>query len=398
MMNRSLVCSAVLAVSVGLPAHAASYQISPFHLPGTTLVTLSGINDAGQLIGNYSIANDTTPFIDTGGAVTVIPSPISNPVYVSANGINNLGQVVVTAHQNQFGALVGSVFIYQNGAYLPNAGLSSQIAVQPLSSTEGTAIKDGGLIPGTGTTVGSQQSAQYALIGDITNLGDSRIVPLPTFTSSPHGSPMEGSLATITGIDNAGEFVGTYFSPVIGEQAYMDDLANNLRNLTIPGLSNVTPTAINNQGQIAGEAALGTQSVGFVLNADATYSLLTIPGTAYVDPTGINDAGEVVGTYSLVTPAGAAPDIESFVALPAPATAAAEPAYLPLAGFALLALLLRRFRPSTPGVGILMTGPAGGLTRSLTANRLGRASPGLSRTPGSTLARVVSFVVGIVAL
>src|ERR1700736_4719466 len=88
-----------------LRADTASQQSLGFLYSGGTFTTLSvagatftnvyGINDAGQIVGTYGIADGTTQgFVDNGGVFTTISVP--GATYTNAIGINDAGQIVGT--------------------------------------------------------------------------------------------------------------------------------------------------------------------------------------------------------------------------------------------------------------------------------------------------------------
>src|SRR5262249_59538781 len=53
-----------------------------------------GINDAGQIVGDYADASGAHGFLLSGGVFTTIDEPLANGNSTSAKAINNLGQIV----------------------------------------------------------------------------------------------------------------------------------------------------------------------------------------------------------------------------------------------------------------------------------------------------------------
>ena len=97
-MHRSLlsvVLSLCVLLSALVGAHAASYTFAPFDVPGAIRTEAYGINDAGQIVGNYQDASAATHgFLYTAGIFTSLDVPGALTTY--AQGINNRGQIVGT--------------------------------------------------------------------------------------------------------------------------------------------------------------------------------------------------------------------------------------------------------------------------------------------------------------
>ena len=112
--------------------------------------SLSGINDQGQIVGTYWLANsDTRPFIYEKGAFRTIELPFPGATFANARGINNEGQIV------------GTFFDTHQHGYLYDRGVFFSIDVPPTlingySSGQGTnGINSGGDIVGTYSEFGN---------------------------------------------------------------------------------------------------------------------------------------------------------------------------------------------------------------------------------------------------
>jgi uncharacterized membrane protein len=129
-----------------------------------------------------------------------------------------------------------------------------------------------------------------------------------SISDAPHGFFFDGTTYTqydlpgnvetnITGENNAGDFVGVA-NDGQGVRTNFINVAGVVTTFTIPGISDVSPRAINNLGQIAGHYTAGIQH-GFFRDADGT---LTYPidyplAGANTDILGLNDRGLMVGLY-----------------------------------------------------------------------------------------------------
>ena len=63
-------------------------------VPGARSTSAQGINDAGQIVGYFIDSTGDHGFLDTGGSFTVIDVPGAS--FTSAQGINDAGQIVGT--------------------------------------------------------------------------------------------------------------------------------------------------------------------------------------------------------------------------------------------------------------------------------------------------------------
>ncbi|CAD5375059.1 putative PEP-CTERM sorting domain-containing protein [Rubrivivax sp. A210] len=121
------------------------------NVPGATNETLvTGINDAGQLVGQYRRANTTNylGFVKSGATFTLLDAAQAQP-NTAANGINNAGQVVGFVGG---GGTASRGFTFENGTYgffdAPGAvwtqgfGINNQGQIVGVAST-GLFVKDG---------------------------------------------------------------------------------------------------------------------------------------------------------------------------------------------------------------------------------------------------------------
>lgn len=162
------------------------------------------------------------------------------------------------------------------------------------------AINDLGQAGGqaqTGTSLGA------LVLAAIASGGVSTFVPAPAANSS-----------AVTGLNNAGDYVGTVLFGTTAGFAVFGGAAVTLATPPNPG-GNTNPNGVNNARQVVGTVSAFTPAPngqpgtltgeGFV-SSGGTYVTLNAPGAALTDARGINDAGQVVGSY-LLTPGSAGP-------------------------------------------------------------------------------------------
>jgi hypothetical protein len=73
---------------------AEGYTFTSIDLPGATFTSATGINNGGQIVGNYEDVTGSHGFLDSGGRFTPIKVPGATDTEVS--GINAGGQIVGT--------------------------------------------------------------------------------------------------------------------------------------------------------------------------------------------------------------------------------------------------------------------------------------------------------------
>lgn len=281
-MRRSLAvvaCTLALAAWAGR-AHAAAYVFTAFDAPGTVggapysaSTQLYGINDRGQIIGEESTnLLAYRGFVDTAGAFTYIDQ--AGYVY----GINNNGQIVGTIGFNKG-------FLESNGSFVDVPSSGSGLSI-PGNSFIPYGIDDAGRI--VGTYLGDAGGTAGGLV--LNSNGSATKFNLPIVGSK---------VLTLTGINNAGQFIGTYYTGGKPFSGFLDS-AGTVSVLNVlgarPGSTN--PLGISNAGEVTGtyQTTLEYTSHGFVYD-NGTYTLLDVPWASATIPRSVNVAGDVVGYY-----------------------------------------------------------------------------------------------------
>jgi uncharacterized protein (TIGR03437 family) len=280
-MNKALL--GLLALGLGL-AHAQSYAMFTFDPPGSTSTTVTGMNNAGQIVGNYTDDSGSHAFLRSVDGVTYTNIEVPGAVAGSttADGINNLGQIV--------------------GDYEDSTGLRSYIRsvdgktfaafdfpqVDPGFVGRPRAINDRGEI------IGALPFYRYGITGVLRSADGSTYTPI-SFPASYQTSPQSiANDGTITGwYTLAGTF--TYISgPVAATHAFVRSPSGIYTSFDLPGTDGFTQAHTrNNLGLVA-----GTFGAGFVLYPDGSSVTLSVLGADQTIPAAINDSGVVAG-YSM---------------------------------------------------------------------------------------------------
>jgi probable HAF family extracellular repeat protein len=162
--------------------------------PGANLTEAIGVNDDGQVVGDYTDANGIFHgfFWDAGQFLTIdVPFPEAR--LTAASGINNVGQIVGFYFDNNVTEL------FPNGhahGFLFDNGIFTRIDFPDAVATFPGDLNDEGQIVGT-------------FAADADSIGRSFVLDAGTFTT--FDAPFSGVVATqVSGINNRGQIVGRY--------------------------------------------------------------------------------------------------------------------------------------------------------------------------------------------
>jgi RHS repeat-associated protein len=266
--------------------NAGIYTILP-NAPGSTNIIARGINDAGQIAGTAFNPTGNVGFLYTNGLFTIIDNPQS-PNGTAVTGINNLGQMVGTSGAGGFLYTSGTFTILPlfNGMYVDPQAINNSSQITGILAGAYSFIFSGGqytefAVPVTPLTFAfginiSQQIVGYYNPGGAMNYGF--IYAGGTFTGvSTPPATAPGYFAY--GINDLGQIVG-YFHNSTGDHGFIssptgvlsNSLAQNLGSgmqfIDASGMSS-SPVNPPNQGpkDNAGTSFHGTTTTGEPVNA-----------------------------------------------------------------------------------------------------------------------------------
>jgi hypothetical protein len=118
------------------------------------------------------------------------------------------------------------------------------------------------------------------------------------FTSYTAPGIGSGTVTQILGLNDTGKAVGFYTTGTGMNFGFLLNQAKGkFTTITPPGATNVTASAINNNGDITGFYAQGTKTIGFLKKGNS-YSVFHFPKQKITMPFGINDNDDIVGQYT----------------------------------------------------------------------------------------------------
>jgi hypothetical protein len=253
----------LLALAFEAAAMARSYTVSVIPPPsGFTLVSMSGINNAGQVAGYYESATTLQAFIGATSGSTTIPFPAG---FNSSSGwaINNLGQVTGSLYNTVTGAEGAFIGTPSGSTVIPppsGGGIVSSYAINDLGQITGEAVDPGSV----------------AYIGTVS--GSTAIPPPSGFFPYVYGEAINssGQVAEVAGLAGpTPHMLGTY-------STYIGTTSGSTAIPPIDDLGNMAGYAINDSGQVAG--TVGSVRLGY-------------PGRAFI--------GTISGAMLIPLPVGA---------------------------------------------------------------------------------------------
>jgi probable HAF family extracellular repeat protein len=243
-----LVLVAIVMLGGATAAHPTTYEKIYVNVPGAAVTQTLGINNAGDVVGNYQDSGGSWHgFLFSGGVYTTLNVP--GATRTEAWGINDAGQIVGIFNSN-------AGYMYSNGTYT----LMDQLPPASGINNAGQIVcngDNGGQLYSAGTFTSITISGiQYALPHDINNVG--QLVGFTWTSGAQHG------------------FYGT---------------PGNFTVFDVPGhVGQTNAWGMNDLGQIVGYNWGNGQN--FLL-IDGVFTTLDINGEIWAISWGINNAGQI---------------------------------------------------------------------------------------------------------
>ncbi len=222
---------------------------------------ITGINNAGSVIGYSVTSASTNGFVWNGAILKTFQAPHAS--VTKAMGVNRAGWIVGYAsdHSASSGFLLNTKYTI--------------ISVPASTATFPTSINDAGQISGTYLDA---SSVEHGFIRD----------------ASGNYTTFDVSGGTILNVllGQNGEIAGSYTDASSAVHGYMRDTSGNITvfDAQLGGYTYVY--GINATGEIAGTSAL---TAAFVRGSSGNITLIDVPGLTYTGVIGIGDNGTVYG-------------------------------------------------------------------------------------------------------
>jgi uncharacterized membrane protein len=259
---------------------ADTYTYMTFDFPGATQTIGGGINNLGQIVGGYQLADQSRHgFLDVGGVFTTIDDPNATSGS-EATGINNSGQIVGTYNLNP--PEVGHVLEGAHG-FLYNQGSMTFTAID--DPTAGVTSTTPTKINGSGNIVGIYRVNSGSGNGFLYSGGSYSTVNFP-MQSGTHDN----------GINDAGEIVGQYKDSGGARHGFLDN-GGTFTTIDFAGATGTVLSDINNFGVILGNYAVSPSAIAGFVDKAGSFTTIAFPGAISTEAYGINDQGDIVGTY-----------------------------------------------------------------------------------------------------
>jgi hypothetical protein len=323
--------------------------------PGATgFQTVTGLNDAGAVIGSYNYFLGFIPGGERGfiyntahGRLTLIPIPVSGgTASLIPDAINNQGAITgVYGFQGLHFGVMGPLFVYHNGAFTtfevpslfvgptikdindqgvvvgstvrPNAtntgfegdgflyanGVVSYFSVPNALSTSPVAINDQGVIAGSYSALDVNGVAHTH--GFVDNNGRFTTIDGPGASNT-----------FIAALNDHGVVVGTYTTPAGVSHGFIQRGDGKPTTIDVPDASSTNPVAVNNLGVVVGNYSGVNQNHGFVYDRHSTFTTIEIAGATDISIVGLNNNSEITGNVGIFDSTTGSILNRSFVAVP----------------------------------------------------------------------------------
>lgn len=211
----------------------------------------------------------------------------ADPTFNQLLGINKSGEI-----SGYFGSGAAG---HPNQGYLTNTGNLGSFTPENFSEsvqTQVTGLNDNGVTVGfwSDTNIGDNMDANF---GFWSAKGHYHTVVFPSANAA------RPELNQLLGVNDSDLAVGSYVDAQGNGHGYTYNiLTDTYHEITIPGATSVTTSAINNRGDVAGFFTDAQGTHAFIRSPLGLVRVLNVPGASSTQVFGINDHREVVGDYT----------------------------------------------------------------------------------------------------
>jgi probable HAF family extracellular repeat protein len=312
----------VLGLFASREASADAYTFTTISVPASDYTEAFGINDGGHVVGLFYNGSEQGFDYDSSTRVFTTIPTLRNPAFTLSPYSEAMGV-------NNLNQVVGSSdalgFLYSNGVFTI-INVPGSINVPNGAPTLPTGINNAGQIVGTYYT-SSVPTPNPPTFGFLDANGSFSTISVP-------GSPATAAIR----INDAGQIVGSFSS--VDFRSIHGFLDNNgvFTTIDVPGSSYTTAEGINSLGQIVGTFANSNSATEGFVDINGIFTPINVPGSVETSASGINNSGQIVGWFIDTND-----QLSGFVATPA---SIPEPTSLRLltSGLAGIAILILRRR------------------------------------------------------
>jgi uncharacterized membrane protein len=253
-----------------MPTSLTVLAIKVLDIPNATQITANGINDHGQLVGQFNDKNGVAHgVIWEADSFSQIDYPGMSAINLYK--INNLGQFVGSVNDPQ-GTVHG--FFYDHGTFslplsFPGAGATYTLGLNNRGEIVGTYYR-------AAKSYGFQfRAGRY---------------------SSP--APPSGLQTGFQAINDAGQVAGIWVDAQgTHGVSYLDSVGLFTPHFDVPGAVVTYPQAINAGGQIGGQYTDANGIGKAFISLDGSLVTVDIPGSISASILGINSVGQICGNF-----------------------------------------------------------------------------------------------------
>ena len=253
-----------------MPAALNVITIKLLAIPNATQITANGINDHGQVVGQFTDQQGVAHgFVYEQGSFCQVDYPGMSDVNLYK--INNLGQFVGSIRDS-----AGTI----HGFFFDHGTLSHPLSHPGAGATYASGINDRGEIVGTYYQAGASHAFIYTA-------GSFSAPNLPGAQQTGFQAINDAGLAVGIAVDAKGTH----------GIVYLESAGLFVPPFDFPGASVTYPQAINADGQIGGQYTLPAgNGLPFVSLAGSLVSV-NIPGAKEASILGLNGRGQICGNF-----------------------------------------------------------------------------------------------------